>query len=127
MNNFDGKKAKNMAKFSERVDLRVTPEMYAVLLSEAGGDPRRVPDVVRKKLVSSLLNLDDVRLLKAQQAMTLALLKELFLDQAPVLSRMRGIVDGLGEEKKLAERLRFEEIFCDRMGRIERLRRDHGL
>jgi hypothetical protein len=115
-----------MARFSERVELRVSPDMYAALLQEAGGEPRRVPDVVREKLTSALLDADEVRKIKAGQTVILELMKQLLLDQAPVLARMQGVMANLSPERQKEELDRIEKLLAKKLGLVEKVLRDAG-
>jgi hypothetical protein len=114
-------------KYSKQISLRLDDNIYSSLLIEADGDPRQIPDVIRKKLTDAYLSRDDARILRTQQELILRLLKELMLDNIPTVVRMKGILAGYDDEKRKLELDSIETLATQKLELLERLKRENGL
>lgn len=104
------------------IHVRVDDEIYDRLLAEAGGVAREIPEVVRQKIADSYLTATDAEEMKAQLRFITELVKHLLIDDAPVITRIMGMVEGYPADKQNEERVRLEKVKEERFELIERLR-----
>ncbi len=114
-------------KLSQTIAVKLTEDMYATLLFEAGGNSRLLPDVIRQKIADSYLGAADVTTLMRQQTLLISLMKHDILSNVAVLTRMAGIVEGFDQAKKDAEKARFDKTLAETFEVIARAMREAGL
>ncbi len=114
-------------KLHERIDLRLSTETYNALLIEAGGNSRDVPDLIRTKLDEAIRGKTHAHETRAALKFIVEMLKRLYIDDAPVLARILGMVDGYTEEKKREESTRLTRIKVDRHEVVEKLKMESRL
>lgn len=114
-------------KLSQTIAVKVTEEMYAALLFEAGGSPRQIPDVIRQKIAESYSGAAEVKTILKQQGLLISLMRHSLVSSVPVLARMAGLVEGFDQAKRDAEKVRFEKILTETFDVIERANMEAGL
>lgn len=88
---------------SERIDLTVTKSLYSSLLTEADGNKKRIPAIVREKLEAAYMSKEDAKTLQKQNQLIIWLLKDLMVDSVAGTLRMRKIILGMEESKRKEE------------------------
>lgn len=123
----------SLGKYQRRVELKMTDEMYGLLLSEADGDPKNLQKVIRSKLEAFQVSSGDAKVIRAQQDFMISMLQRIIVDHASVHIRTLSRLIPRGEKKEdrdartKKEEGRMADARIDKLAMIEQLRKEAGL
>ena len=105
---------------SHQITVRMTEQLFQKLLREAGSG-KDLPDIIRRKLDEESLHLRTLESLKTSLEAVLSILKDHCLDSAAVEIRMKKIVEGYTDEKKIEEANAIRKAMEDKINKFSKV------